>query len=148
MLHGFDLSANVSHLLRRAHFRAEEIYSSQVGHDGLTPRQKALLIASYRLPGLYQSELAKQIAIDRNSLAEMLARLVKSGFLRRRKAAEDGRAHQIFITRRGIAALKKVMPIDWIVEDAVIAPLSPELRPAFIKALHQMLDIEPSRTSR
>ncbi len=142
MLHGFDLSANVSHLLRRAHFRAEEIYSSQVGRNGLTPRQKALLVMSYRFPGSNQSELAKKIAIDRNSFTEMLARLVKSGFLSRRKAAEDGRANQIFITRRGISALKRVMPVDWIVEDAVVAPLPLHLRPAFIKALHQMLDID------
>ena len=142
MLKDFHLLEIASHLLRRAHFRAEEIFASQVGRDGLTPRQKALLIMAYRHPGTNQSELAHRIAIDRNSFTEMLARMVKEGFLTRRRAVDDARSNQIFITRRGIDAVKRIMPIDKRVEQMIVEPLPVEVRPLFISCLRMMLALE------
>lgn len=142
MLKDFRLPEVVSHLLRRAHFRAEELFSSAIGRDGLTPRQKALLITSYQHPGSNQRELAKNIAIDRNSFTEMLARMIRAGYLTRRRAENDGRSNQIFITRHGIEALKRIMPLDQRVERAIIEPLPMELRQLFTKCLQKMLEME------
>ncbi len=141
LLDGFELTYIASHLLRRAHFRAEELFAAEIGDLGLTPRQKALLIVAYRHPGSNQGDLADRIAVDRNTFAEMLARMVKSGLLRRATDPEDRRAKRVFITRRGIDLLKQVMPLDRRVEDQVIAPLPPEYRPLFLKCLRMMVGI-------
>ncbi|MEZ5741634.1 MAG: MarR family transcriptional regulator [Burkholderiaceae bacterium] len=142
LLAGFELTDIASHLLRRAHFRAEELFAAEIGALGLTPRQKALLIVAYRHPGSNQGDLADRIAVDRNTFAEMLARMVKSGLLRRSPDPEDGRAKRVFITDRGIDLLKRVMPLDRRVEQQVMAPLSPEYRPLFLKCLRMMVGIE------
>ena len=141
-LEHFELVNVVSHLLRRAHFRAEEIFSQRAGHLGLTPRQKALLIAAYRLPGANQSELATQIALDRNTFAEMLTRMVAAGMLVRDRDPGDARAKRIFITRRGIERLKEIMPIDKVVEAAVVDSLPLEYRPLFLKCLRLMVGVD------
>jgi DNA-binding MarR family transcriptional regulator len=141
LLTGFELTDIASHLLRRAHFRAEELFAAEIGDLGLTPRQKALLIVAYRHPGSNQGDLADRIAVDRNTFAEMLARMVKSGLLRRSPDPEDGRAKRVFITIRGIELLKRVMPLDRRVEEQVMAPLSPEYRPLFLKCLRMMVGV-------
>jgi DNA-binding MarR family transcriptional regulator len=142
LLDGFDLAFVVSHLLRRAHFRAEEIFNERAGRMGVTPRQKALLIAVYRSPGANQSELAERIALDRNTFAEMLSRMVRAGMLVRDKDPADARSNRIFITAHGIEVLKEIMPIDRDVELAVVEPLPPEYRLLFVKCLRKMVGID------
>ena len=141
-LERFVLTDIVSHLLRRAHFRAEEIFNQELGASGLTPRQKALLITAYQNPGANQNELAEKIAIDRNSFAEMLARLVARGYVRREHSREDGRAYEITITDKGIRAAEEVLPGDALVEKRIMEPLPEELRPLFVKCLKVMVGLE------
>jgi DNA-binding MarR family transcriptional regulator len=144
-LHSLDefvLTDVVSHLLRRAHFRAEDLFAQEFGKDGLTPRQKALLITAYQNPGANQNELADKVAIDRNSFAEMLNRMVSNGYVRRAKAKEDARAYHITISQKGIDLLVEVLPRDREVEEKVFAPLPAELRPLFIKCLKIMVGLD------
>jgi len=138
----FVLTDIVSHLLRRAHFRAEEIFNEELGSSGLTPRQKALLVTAYQNPGANQNALAEKIAIDRNSFAEMLARMVARGYIRRERSPDDGRAYQITITDKGLRVLEQVLPGDAVVEKRVMEPLPPELRPLFVKCLRIMVGLE------
>ena len=138
----FVLTDVVSHLLRRAHFRAEDLFSAEFGKDGLTPRQKALLITVYQNPGANQNELAERIALDRNTFAEMLNRMVASGFVERRRARDDARAYEINITPPGIDLLLDILPRDGNVEAKVLEPLPEEYRALFIKCLRIMAGLE------
>lgn len=138
----FRLTEVVSHLLRRAHFRAEELFAEEFAQDHLTPRQKALLVTVHQHPGAKQNELAERIALDRNSLGEMLSRMVSQGYLERRRAPDDNRANRVHITASGVELLRRVMPRDAAVEAQVIAPLPPEYRPLFVKCLKIMVGLE------
>ena len=142
LLDDFVLTDVVSHLLRRAHFRAEEIFALEFAADGLTPRQKALLVSAYQNPGANQNALAERIAIDRNSFAEMVNRMVGNGLIRRERAKDDARAYEIQITQKGIDLLMQIMPRDYAVEEQVLEPLPPELRPLFVKCLKIMVGLE------
>ncbi len=82
-LDGFHLEDVGSHLLRRAHFLAEELFASEFADESLTPRQKAALVIVYQQPGLNQNALADRLFMDRNTVAEMVKRLVATGLLRR-----------------------------------------------------------------
>ena len=139
----FVLTDVVSHLLRRAHFRAENIFTEAFAPTGLTPRQKALLIISLQHPGASQNELAERIAIDRNSFADMVKRLVARGLMRRERSEADARAWSLTITERGERLLEQVMPRDAEVEELIIAPLPAELRPAFVRCLKILAGLEP-----
>lgn len=140
----FVLTDVVSHLLRRAHFRAEELFSAELGRWGLTPRQKALLVMAYQHPGETQNQLAERIALDRHSFAEMLRRMVSRGLLSRQRATRDGRAYTIYLTPQGAALLREILPHDAVVEARVVEPLPSEYRPLFVKCLKLMIGLEPS----
>jgi len=145
LLEGFELSQVVSHLLRRAHFRAEEIFAQEAGDRlRLTPRQKALLVSCYRNPGSNQSALAERIALDRNTAAEMVSRMVGTGLLVRSRDPRDARSNQVHITGKGVRMLKAIMPIDPVIEARVVQPLPPEYRPLFIKCLRLMAGLDPA----
>jgi DNA-binding MarR family transcriptional regulator len=137
-LDAFRLDNNVSHLLRRAHFRAEGLFVANLQDSGLTPRQKALLIASFQHPGSTLSNLAEQIVLDRQTTAEMAQRLVARGLLEQRRSANDRRAYAMWVTPSGVDLLRLVMPRDAEVQEAILAPLPLEYRPLFLKCLHLM----------
>ena len=138
----FVLADVVSHLLRRAHFRAESLFVEELGRFGLTPRQKALLVMAYQHPGETQNQLAERIALDRNSFAEMLPRMIRRGLVRRVRAEADRRAYAIYLTDKGRRLLMEILPIDARVEQRVIEPLPTEYRPLFLKCLKLLAGVE------
>lgn len=144
LLDEFRLEALASHLLRRAHFQAEELFAQEFSDESITPRQKAALIAVYQQPGLNQNALADRLFMDRNTVAEMIKRLVASGLLRRTPARDDQRAYELFLTTAGAALLDRVMPRDALVEQRVLARLPEEYRALFVKCLR--LIVEPPQT--
>ncbi|MDH4063903.1 MAG: MarR family winged helix-turn-helix transcriptional regulator [Acidobacteriota bacterium] len=138
----FVLTDVVSHLLRRAHFRAENLFDAELGRWGLTPRQKALLVMAHQHPGETQNQLAERVALDRASFAEMLRRMTARGLLKRVAARRDRRAYAIFITPKGTALLRNIMPLDRVVEARIIEPVPLEYRPIFLKCLKLMIGLE------
>lgn len=123
VLDRFRLEEIVSHLLRRAHFAAEERFAREFADEQITPRQKATLIAVYQRPGLSQNMLAVHLFIDRNTVAEMVKRLVARQLLQRRPSAGDRRAHELFLAPDGAAMLNRVMPRDATIERAILQRL-------------------------
>ena len=123
VLDRFRLEEIVSHLLRRAHFAAEERFAREFADEQITPRQKATLIAVYQRPGLSQNMLAEHLFIDRNTVAEMVKRLVARQLLQRRPSAGDRRAHELFLAPDGATMLNRVMPRDATIERAILQRL-------------------------
>lgn len=135
ILERFVLHNIVSHLLRRAHFAAEERFAREFSDEQITPRQKATLIAVYQRPGVSQKMLAEHLFMDRVTVAEMVNRLVARRLLERRPSAEDQRAYELFLAAEGAAMLNRVMPRDASVERAILRPLSKENEELFKRCL-------------
>ena len=136
----FQLEAVGSHLLRRAHFMAEELFSHEFCDESLTPRQKAALIIVYQHPGLNQNALADRLFMDRNTVAEMVKRLAVAGLLERLVAEDDQRAYRLFLAAAGAELLNRVMPRDALVEQRVLERLPLEYRPLFVKCLRLLVE--------
>lgn len=145
-LDDFRLEDIGSHLLRRAHFLAEDLFAQEFAGESLTPRQKAALIICYRQPGLNQNALADHLFMDRNSVAEMVKRLVAARLLQRLPAKDDQRAYQLFLAPAGAELLNRVMPRDALVERRLLEKLPEEYRPLFVKCLRLL--VEPDRNPR
>lgn len=143
ILDDFRLEDISSHLMRRAHFMAEELFAQEFAGESLTPRQKAALITVYQQPGLNQNALADRLFMDRNTVAEMVKRLASGGLLRRVSAKDDQRAYELFLAPAGAALLDRVMPRDLLVERRVLERLPEEYRPLFIKCLHMLVAPAP-----
>lgn len=135
----FDQATAPGHLLRRAHQVSVEFFVAEVGADGPTPQQFALLLSVLRQPGASQAELVRATGIDRSTLAEMTRRLVARGLLARRKDATDGRANALRITAAGRRLVEAALPKVARAQHRVLALLPAGRRKALIAALRQMV---------
>jgi DNA-binding MarR family transcriptional regulator len=144
LLERFRLEDVGSHLLRRAHFLAEELFSHEFAAESITPRQKAALVMIYQHPGLNQNSLADRLFMDRNTVAEMVRRLAANGLIRRLPASDDQRAYGLFLAPAGAEMLNRVMPRDARVEQQVLERLPEEYRPLFVKCLRLIIERPPA----
>ena len=140
LLNNFQLDTIVSHLLRRAHFFAEDLFAQEFSRDAITPRQKAALIVVYQNPGLNQNALADRLVMDRNTIADMVKRLVAGKLLLRVKSKSNQRANQLYLAPAGANLLNHVMPRDSEIEAALLARLPQEYHPLFLKCLKLIAD--------
>lgn len=146
LLEDFQLGDIVSHLLRRAHFLAEEMFSNEFTGEALTPRQKAALIVVYQQPGLNQNALADRLFMDRNTIADMVKRLVSGKLLVRQAARNDHRAYQLYLAPAGAQLLNRVLPRDANIETRLLERLPEEYRPLFLKCLKVLVGAAPHTT--
>ena len=95
-------STHVAQLLHRALQRADSVFAQSVGTHALTRSQFEVLDAVKQSGGgVTQSALVELTGTDRSSMADLVARLVKRGWLRRRRADHDKRANAVQLTAKG-----------------------------------------------
>ncbi len=141
-IESFTLKNTPGHLLRRCHQRSEELFTTALGTDGPTRQQVALLVTVCQHPEASQAELALLTGIDKNTLAQMVRRLIDRGLLERRRTAEDGRTNAISATRAAVKLLEESMAAVKNVQKQILAPLPLELRETFQHCLRLIAGIE------
>lgn len=145
ILERFQLGDIISHLIRRAHFAAEDQFAREFAAEAITPRQKAALIQIYQHPGMSQSILAAHLFMDRNTVAEMVSRLAANGLIRRVPAPDDRRAYGLFLAEPGARLLDRVMPRDVTLEQDLLQRIPAEDRDAFIRCLRLIARMNETR---
>ena len=131
----YDLRKSPGHLLRRAQQYAHDLYSSAVGPTGPTPRQFEVLHVVANNAGLSQTDLVRATGIDRSTLADMIARMLKKGLLSRSRTKEDARANAVSITAAGKRVLSSAMSSVARAETAALNVLPKGQQAGFMKAL-------------
>lgn len=105
----FVLALSTSHLLHRAQQLAADRFSKLVGDKGVTLRQFAVLAAIQETPGLNQTELVRVTGIDRSTLADMILRMEKRGWISRAASDADARANAVRLAPAGAAMLSSAV---------------------------------------
>jgi len=136
----YDLRKSPGHLLRRAQQYAHDLYSTAVGPNGPTPRQFEVLHVVANNAGLSQTDLVRATGIDRSTLADMIARMLKKGLLSRARTKEDARANAVSITASGRRVLNSAMSSVIRAESAALSVLPKSQQAAFMKALSAYAD--------
>lgn len=131
----YKLQKSPGHLLRRAHQFAQDLYSREVGSRGPTPRQFEVLHAVAANEGMSQTDLVRATGIDRSTLADMIARMIKKGLLSRSRTTEDARANVVSITAAGRRMLNSTLNSVAKAENAALAVLPKTQQADFMKAL-------------
>lgn len=131
----YSLKNSPGHLLRRAQQYAHDLYSTEVGANGPTPRQYEVLHVVAANAGLSQTDLVLQTGIDRSTLADMIARMMKKGLLSRKRTKEDARANAVSITPAGKRMLTAANSKVAKAENAALAVLPKTQQAAFMKSL-------------
>lgn len=112
-----------------------------MGAADLTPRQYAVLVTVSLWEGLSQTELVEKTGIDRSTLADIVRRMLKKGFLQRRRTKEDARAYAVKLTEEGWNALKAADPLVKRVDDKILSTLpNPQQRDRFLEDLNTIVN--------
>ncbi len=134
----FDLAESPGHLLHRAQQFAAERFSKSIAGAKLTQRQFAVLHATAKQEGLTQTDLVKATGIDRSTLAELVARMVKNGLLEREKLADDARANAVHLTDQGRTLLEVASQGTTDADAAILSALPKNKRASFLETLRRI----------
>lgn len=109
MLPPEDLWQHPGHLIRRALQVLNMVWAEEVSRTVTSP-QFAVLNALLREPGLDQQTLGSRVALDRSTVAEVVARLTERDLVHWRRDSTDGRRKVIELTPRGEEVLQDLIP--------------------------------------
>jgi MarR family transcriptional regulator, organic hydroperoxide resistance regulator len=129
-----QISAHTSFLLvqvSRAHRQRAE---SALNEIGLYTGQEVFLMQLWRQDGLTPSQLADQLGVQPPTVAKMLGRIEKSGFIRREQDTEDARVSRIFLTEAGKKLEQPVLQIWQNLEDRTMHGIS-EVETALLRRM-------------
>jgi len=129
---------SVMHLLHRVSQCADEVFSLSIGSSNVTPRQYAVLSAVARKEGGSQMDIGDVTGIDRSTVASLVERLVKRGWLQRRRTKDDARAYAVRLTPAGRKALKIGEGACFEADEKVLSALSSGQR-RFMEALRMIV---------
>jgi DNA-binding MarR family transcriptional regulator len=116
----FALSQSPSHLLHRAQQLAQDRFAQMAGARGVTLRQFAVLAAIAEQPGRSQTDLVVATGVDRSTLADMITRMEKRGWILRVTAASDARANAVTLAAPGRAVLNQSIPHARAADEALL----------------------------
>jgi DNA-binding MarR family transcriptional regulator len=91
--------------IHRAEQAAALLFSENVAAK-MTVRQAVVLKAVLDTPGCSQTDLVNATGVDRSTLADIVRRLQRRGWLQRRRTKEDARAYAVQLTPEGHKALQ------------------------------------------
>lgn len=138
---GYDLLGTLSHLLRRSHFHAEALFAQILGDYGVTSRQLALLVAVAQNPGAQQRKLGEIIALDTNTISDLLRRMEKRGMIERKTSPVDGRSVEIRLGPTGAEILVDIQADNQRYQEALSEGLSAEEQKTLKSLLKKMLKL-------
>ena len=114
-------------LIRRAQQRHVAIWQREVSTE-VTSVQYAVLLVLEQRPGISQRELGDELDLDRSTIAELVARMVRNGVLERVGDPQDKRRNTLYLTAPGRAQLGELKPRVANVEQVLTQHLSGEER--------------------
>jgi len=140
----FDLTRHLPHLLRRAHFEADAVFT-QVYGSAVTSRQLALVTVVGMQPGASQSSVAQTIGLDLNTCSDLVARTIAKGWLRRERSSVDGRSYCLYLTEAGQVIRDEGLAFAPAYQDKVFTRLSRSERDSLRQLLRKLLGFDDPR---
>lgn len=121
--HPDELSRFTGSLVRRAQQRHLAVWQSQVSTE-ITSVQYAALEVLHRTPGVNQRQLGDELDVDRSTIADLVARMVRNELIERSNDPVDKRSYVLFLTPVGKKQLSTLRPRVEEVERILTAKLS------------------------
>ena len=118
------LSKFTGSLVRRAQQRHLAVWQSEVSAE-ITSVQYAALEILQRTPGVNQRQLGDELDVDRSTIADLVARMVRNEMIERSDDPDDKRSYVLFLTLAGKNQLSKLRLRVEQVERILTAKLTP-----------------------
>jgi MarR family transcriptional regulator, temperature-dependent positive regulator of motility len=110
-------------LVRRAQQRHVAVWLAEVSAE-ITSVQYAALEILQRTPGVNQRQLGDELDIDRSTIADLVARMVRNGLIERSDDPVDKRSYVLYLTASGKKQLATLRPRVEEVERVLTARLT------------------------
>ena len=129
-------------LLRRAWYGLNQAFRRRMPHPKVTPDQfTALRTLSEADPkGITQSELTGAMSSDPNTIASLLERMEKAGWVERKPHERDRRANRIQLLPSGRRKFEQLRDIAVELQMQALAALPEERRERFLADLSLVAD--------
>lgn len=138
-----DLYDQPGHLIRRAQQIAVSMFLDAVGRD-VTPVQYAVMRMLQERPGIDQVTLAREVALDTSTTADIAARLEAKGWVERRLLPR--RQRSLVLTEEGQAVLARLIPGIRQLNSSILAPLTPDERVQFMALLRKFVRLNNAQS--
>jgi DNA-binding MarR family transcriptional regulator len=122
--------------LRRVQNQLSRDFAAATATQGLRSGLFSSLAIIAANPGVSQSELSREVGLDKSVTVTIVDELEKFGWAKRERSPTDRRRHALFATPEGEAHLDELFGIVGQAEDAVLHQLSP----AEMHLLSELLD--------
>jgi DNA-binding MarR family transcriptional regulator len=117
------LSKFTGSLVRRAQQRHVAVWLSEVSTE-ITSVQYAALEILQKTPGINQRQLGDELDVDRSTIADLVARMVRNDLIERSDDPVDKRSYVLFLTSEGKKNLATLRPRVEEVERILTARLT------------------------
>lgn len=138
-----DLSANPGHLARRLQQVIHQLWTASVSTE-TTPPQFVVLNSLRAAPDIDQRTLGERACLDRSTVADVVARLVQRGLIRRVRDPHDGRRNVLRLTVRGENTHSDVARRSQRMNEELLASLSGEEQLTLVGLLNRVVDAHPA----
>ena len=131
-----DLYEQPGHLIRRAQQIAVAMFFDALGRD-VTPVQYAVLRMLQERPGIDQVTLAREVALDTSTTADIAARLEAKGWILREVLPR--RQRRLVLTAAGEAVLARLVPALADMNQGLLGRLDAAERAEFMRLLRKFV---------
>ncbi|MET8614855.1 MULTISPECIES: MarR family winged helix-turn-helix transcriptional regulator [Streptomyces] len=134
-----DLNAHPGHLARRLQQAHHLLWTTMVSEE-ITSPQFAVLNTLVAEPGLDQRTVGERVGLDRSTIAEVISRLIRRGFLDKDRDPQDGRRFLLRLTDDGVRVHRKLTVRTARMNQVFLAPLSTEEQAHFLDLIRRVAD--------
>ena len=129
-------------LLRRSWYGLNQAFRRRIAHLQITPDQFTVLrtLLEGDVCGLTQRELARLMSSDPNTVASLLERMEKTGYVERLPHERDRRAHRIKLLPAGKKSYEAARVIAVALQGEVLEVLPETSRETFLEQLALVAD--------
>jgi DNA-binding MarR family transcriptional regulator len=129
-------------LLRHAWYGLNQAFRRRIAPIGITPDQFTVLrtLLENDKTGLTQSELTRLMGSDPNTIASLVLRLERAGWIHRSRHELDRRAYHLKLTTAGRAKYKEARKVALALQSELLSGWSEKKREEFLANLAQIAD--------
>lgn len=132
------IDAFAGHLTRVVQVRLFQLYFEQLGHFGVSPGAFAVLTAIHSNPGIPHGALSNVLAAHGPNITKLVDRLVREGWVERRKLPNDRRTTGHFLTAHGKAKADAVLKAGLAHDKRATSALSAKERGTLLRLLAKL----------
>jgi DNA-binding MarR family transcriptional regulator len=125
-------------LVRRLHQIAVSVFLTHAKDFDLTPIQYGSLQVVENFPGIHQAGLGKLLALDRQTVSNVVQRLCDKGLLDRRE--RNARTSALYTTGAARALTQVMQERLAIVDEIILGPLDAVEREIFMRLLQKLVE--------